>query len=85
MGVAFDCLWSSSREHRETGHEGCSNHFQPTRATSSPDTGPGFTAAPSLFELPTPAENEMLDFMNGSSFDLLYNNFQWTQDDGFWA
>lgn len=84
MGVVYDCLWPTSRDQQEPSSGGSLNHLPPTRPSMSQDGGVEVVEQP-LFEMSEPAENEILDLMDGSSFDLLYNNFQWTQDDGFWT
>ncbi|KIV97159.1 hypothetical protein PV10_00941 [Exophiala mesophila] len=84
MGIVYDCVWPTSRDQQESSSVGALNHPPPTRPSMSQDGGVE-AVEQSLFEMSEPVDKEILDFMDGSSLDLLYNNFQWTQDDGFWT
>lgn len=85
MGIAYDCLWPlQSHDSRVSAQEESTNQFPTTRSVPITDPEPSFTAQP-LLDMDASIEHDGFDLMTGSSFDLLYNNFQWTQDDCFWT
>lgn len=84
MGIVYDCLRPTSLEQQEPSSWASLNHLPATRP-SMPQNGGVQVVEQPLFEMSEHAESQILDLTDGSSFNLLYNNFQWTQDDGFWT